>query len=86
MLSILATSPRQEKTIACNLRLGPFVLLFLMLVGLLCLFGCSLACLCSMFPKRKRFLLGGGGRGGGVVEMGKTLGEFDTGDILNHFL
>ena len=82
MLSILATSPRQEKTIACNLRLGPFVLLFLMLVGLLCLFGCSLACLCSMFPTRKRFFFGGGG----VVEMGKTLGEFDTGDILNHFL
>ena len=26
------------------------------------------------------------GGGGGVVEMGKTLGEFDTGDILNHFL
>ena len=85
MLSILATSPRQEKTIACNLQLGPFVLLFLMLVGLLCLFGCSLACLCSMFPTRKRFFFWGGG-GGGVVEMGKTLGEFDTGDILNHFL
>ena len=82
MLSILATSPRQEKTIACNLRLGPFVLLFLMLVGLLCLFGCSLACLCSMFPTRKRFFLGGG-RG---CRDGKTLGEFDTGDILNHFL
>lgn len=34
----------------------------------------------------EKVFVGGGGRGGGVVEMGKTLGEFDTGDILNHFL
>ena len=72
MLSILATSLRQEKTIACNLRLGPFVLLFLMLVGLLCLFGCSLACLCSMWGGVGCVGGGGGGGGGGVVEMGKT--------------
>ena len=35
MLSILAISAHQENIISCNLRLGPFFLLFLMLVGLL---------------------------------------------------
>ena len=67
-------SSHQEKIISCNLRLGPFVLLLLMVVALL-IFLVPRLLVCSFFPTRKAQRLNGG-----VKEMG-TVGGVDTGEI-----